>query len=52
MKNYEVKVLCKDNTEFTTIVKSASRSGAIFRTLESTRYITDYYNGVEIIEIL
>lgn len=52
MKNYEVKILCKDSKEFTTTVKSTCRSGAIFRALESTRYITDYHNGVEVIEIL
>lgn len=52
MKNYEVKVLCKDSKEFTTTVKSTSRSGAIFRVLESTKHITNYHNGVELIEIL
>ena len=52
MKNYEVKILCKDSKEFITTVKSTCRSGAIFRALESTRHITDYHNGVEVIEIL
>lgn len=52
MKNYEVKILCKDSKEFMTTVKSSCRSGAIFRALESTRHLTDYHNGVKAIEIL